>query len=76
MADNNFKKGPHAAKNKVVDLTELASASDERKTVVLDEDLEGVEFEDRVWLYWTRNKNFIIASIAMAVAIIVGVQSY
>lgn len=74
MADNNFRRGPHAAKNKV-NISDVASA-DERKTVVLDEDLEGVEFEDRVWLYWTRNKSFIITSIVMAFAIIVGVQGY
>lgn len=82
MSENNFRKGPHASKNKptVADVEILAdgavSSADERKTVVLDEDLEGVEFEDRVWLYWKRNKNFIIMSIAAAFAIIIGVQGY
>ena len=56
MSENNFRKGPHASKNKppVADVEILAdgsvSSAKERKTVVLDEDLEVVEFEDRVWL--------------------------
>ena len=82
MNDNNFRKGPHASKNKptVADVETLAngavSAADERKTVILDEDLDGVEFDDRVWLYWKRNKNFIITTIVAALVIIVGVLSY
>ncbi len=82
MSDNNFRKGPHASKNKptVADVETLTdgavSAADERKTVILDEDLEGVEFDDRVWLYWKRNKNFIVTTIVAALVIIVGVQSY
>jgi len=82
MSENNFRKGPHSAKNKptieeVVEVTSGAvPASDERKTVILDEDLEGVELEDRVWLYWTRNKNFIITTIAAAFAIVIGVQGW
>lgn len=75
MADKIFRKGPHAAKNKVVDV-EAVPVSDERKTVILDENLEGVEFDDKVWLYWTRNKKSIIFSVVLAFAIIVGVQSY
>ncbi|MBE6414728.1 MAG: tetratricopeptide repeat protein [Verrucomicrobiaceae bacterium] len=77
MAKDFFRKGPHAAKNKVnvVD-AEVVSDADERKTVILDEQLEGVEFDDKVWLYWTRNKKSIIASVVLAFAIIIGVQSY
>ena len=77
MAKDFFKKGPHAAKNKVkvVD-AEVVSDADERKTVILDEELDGVEFDDKVWLYWTRNKKSIITSVVMAFAIIIGVQSY
>ena len=75
MADKIFRKGPHASKNKVVDV-EAVPVSDERKTVILDENLEGVEFDDKVWLYWTRNKKSIIFSVVLAFAIIVGVQSY
>lgn len=82
MSDNNFRKGPHASKNKpfetdvevVTDAT--VPSSDERKTVVLDEDLDGVEFEDRVWLYWKRNKTSLITSIAAAFAIIICVQGF
>ena len=62
MSEKFFRKGPqNAAKNKphIPTDAELASvpASDERKTVILDEDLEGVDLEDRVWLYWKRNRN-------------------
>ncbi len=78
MSDTNFRKGPHAsrAKQKLDDIEVAVSAVDERKTVVLDEDLEGVEFEDKMWLYWKRNKTFIITSIVMAFAIVIGVQSF
>lgn len=77
MAENNFRKGPHAAKNKIdVDMSSISPSADERKTVVLDEDLEGVEFEDKVWLYWTRNKNFIVFSVILVLAVIIGVQGF
>lgn len=75
MADNFFRKGPHAAKNKVADANAVPS-SDERKTVILDEQLEGVEFDDKVWLYWTRNKKSIVSSVVLAFAIIIGVNSW
>ena len=81
MSEKFFRKGPqNAAKNKPhipID-EELASvpASDERKTVILDEDLEGVDLEDRVWLYWKRNRNFIIFTIVAAFAIVIGVQGW
>lgn len=77
MAKESFRKGPHAARNKVsaVD-AEVVSNADERKTVILDEQLDGVEFDDKVWLYWTRNKKSIITSIVLAFAIIIGVQSW
>ncbi len=80
MSDSNFRRGPHAAKNKQNKGAEVAdasvSAADERKTVILDEDLEGVEFDDRVWLYWKRNKGFIISTVVSAFAIIIGVQGW
>lgn len=79
MSEKNFKSGPHAAKNKPATAAEIdakVSAVDERKTVVLDEDLSGVEFEDKVWLYWKRNKNFIVCTVALAFAIILGGQGW
>ena len=81
MSEKFFRKGPqNAAKNKphISTDAELASvpASDERKTVILDEDLEGVDLEDRVWLYWKRNRNFIIFTIVAAFAIVIGVQGW
>jgi len=75
MADKFFRKGPHAAKNKIVDV-ETVPESDERKTVILDEQLDGVEFDDKVWLYWSRNKTSIITTVVLAFAIIIGVQSF
>ncbi len=80
MSENNFRKGPHAAKNRKAKDVEVIDAAvsnaDERKTVILDEDLEGVEFDDKVWLYWSRNKNFIISMVVLAFAIVVGVQGW
>ena len=78
MSDNSFKRGPHAAKNKIPEdiLNGKISAVDERKTIVLDEDLENVDFDDKVWLYWKRNRNFIILTVTAALAIIVGVQGW
>ncbi len=55
---------------------ESISVSDERKTVILDEDLEGLEFEDKAWLYWKRNKTFIITLIAVVFVLIIGVQGW
>ena len=75
MAIDFHRKGPHAARNKIV-RDEIVSDVDERKTVILDEQLEDVEFDDKVWLYWTRNKTSIIATVVAAFAIIIGVQSY
>ena len=82
MSDNNFRKGPHSAKNKPFSaergeaINDAVPSSDERKTVILDEDLEGVEFEDKVWLYWIRNKNFILGTVAAAFIIVIGVQGW
>ena len=82
-------KGPHQAKNKPVNygssdaifgseikIQDPNASADERKTVILDEDLEGLEFEDRVWLFWKRNKNFIITLIVIVFAVIVGKHAW
>ena len=81
-------RGPHQAKNKPVLDSSIfgagsisvqnpdVSAADERKTVILDEDLEGLEFEDKVWLYWRRNKNFIVLLITLAFVFIVGSNAW
>lgn len=81
MNEKFFRKGPlNAAKNRpsLPNEAELAGApaADERKTVILDEDLEGVELEDRVWLYWKRNRNFIVFTITAAFVIVIGVQAW
>ena len=82
-------KGPHQAKNKPLNLgssdaifggsvsvQDPNASADERKTVILDEELEGLEFEDRVWLFWKRNKNFIITLIALVFAVIIGKHAW
>ncbi len=73
----------HKAKNKPeIDvksdpiLGESVSISDERKTVILDEDLQGLDFEERMWLYWKRNKNFIILMIVCVFAVVIGTQGW
>ena len=85
----NKNRGPHQAKNKPLNLGSSDAifggsvsvqnpnaSADERKTVILDEDLEGLEFEDRVWLFWKRNKNFIITLIVLAFAVIIGKHAW
>jgi Uncharacterized protein conserved in bacteria len=60
--------GPiNKAKNKpdVYDAGDLNVANaDERKTVILDSELEGLEFDDKVWLFWKRNKTLVITLVA------------
>ncbi|MBR4597428.1 MAG: tetratricopeptide repeat protein [Opitutales bacterium] len=82
-------KGPHQAKNKPanygtsdaifgseIKIQNPNASADERKTVILDEDLEGLEFEDRVWLFWRRNKNFVITLVALVFAVIIGKHAW
>lgn len=84
-------RGPHQAKNKPVFANEFsavtggsvlkvsdpnAPSADERKTVILDEDFEGLEFEDKAWLYWRRNKNFILSLIVLAFAFVLGSNAW
>lgn len=85
----NRNRGPHQAKNKPlnygssnaifgesVSIQDPNASADERKTVILDEDLEGLEFEDRVWLYWKRNKTFIVSLIVLAFVVIIGKHAW
>lgn len=85
----NKNRGPHQAKNKPlnygssdaifgesISVQDPNASADERKTVILDEDLEGLEFEDRVWLYWKRNKTFIVSLIVLAFAVIIGKHAW
>ena len=79
MSDK-FRKGPlNSAKNKPTFSNPedvKVAESDERKTVILDEELDNIELEDRVWLYWKRNKSFIVTTVVAAFAIVIGVQSW
>ena len=62
------KDGPlNRAKNKpdVYEAGDLNVANaDERKTVILDSELEGLEFDDKVWLFWRRNKTLVVTLVA------------
>ncbi len=75
MSDKN-KSGPiNKAKNKpaVVDVQAhpMGSAADERKTVILDNELENLEFDDKVWLFWNRNKSTIVACVVAVFAVVI-----
>lgn len=65
--------GPlNKAKNKpqIIDVEATAASSDERKTVILDSQLEDLDFDDRIWLFWSRNKTTLIASFAAVFVIV------
>lgn len=80
MSDNKFRKGPqNSAKNRPTRMEDVGSAissADERNVQVVDEDFEGADFEDKVWLWWIRNRNFVIFTIVAAFVIVVGIQGY
>jgi len=81
----NKARGPHQAKNKPQPSDDVIlgqgavqvanpRAVDERKSVILNKDLDNLEFEDKVWLWWRANKNFVVFTVIVAFAIIIGVQ--
>jgi len=84
----NKARGPHQAKNKpiptddvilgqgAVQVANPRGTPDERKSMVLNKDLKDLEFEDKVWLWWRDNKNFVIFTVFVAFAIIIGVQGW
>jgi len=49
---------------------------DDRNLVVVDKDFSDADIEDRVWLFWKRNRSTIIAVIAAAVIVTVGISGY
>lgn len=53
-----------------------SAKGDDRNIVLVDEDFSEAEFEDRVWLYWERNKYFIVGTIVAAFVVVLGVQYY
>jgi len=53
-----------------------APQGDDRNLVVVDEDFSEAEFEDRMWLYWQRNKAFIVGTVVACFAVVIGVQGF
>lgn len=49
---------------------------DDRNLVSIDEAFKEAEFEDKVWLFWARNKAAIIAGAVAALLAVVAVQGY
>lgn len=49
------------------------NADDDRNLVVVDEDFANADAEDRLWLFWERNKTVIIRSIT---SIVVGILAF
>ncbi len=48
-------------------------ADDDRNLVVVDEDFANADAEDRLWLFWERNKTVIVRSIT---SVVVGVLAF
>ena len=48
-------------------------ADDDRNLVVVDEDFANADAEDRLWLFWERNKTIIVRSIT---SIVVGILAF
>lgn len=49
------------------------AAGDDRNLVVVDEDFVNVDAEDRLWLFWERNKTAIVRG---STAVVVGILAY
>ena len=55
----------------------LQNQLDERNTVLVDDDdFSNAELEDKVWLYWNRNKASIIFTVVAMFGIVLGTQYY
>ena len=58
MAEDSSKKRP--------------PSDDDRNLVVVDEDFANADAEDRLWLFWERNKNLIVRGTTVVVLAIIG----
>ena len=47
-------------------------SDDDRNLVVVDEDFANADAEDRLWLFWERNKNLIVRGTTVVVLAIIG----
>lgn len=53
-----------------------AAAGDDRNLVLVDDDFQDADFEDRVWLFWQRHGKQTIAAAAAVFLAIIGVIVY
>lgn len=53
-----------------------AAAGDDRNLVLVDDDFQDADFEDRVWLFWQRHGRQTIAAAAAVFLAIIGVIVY
>jgi hypothetical protein len=51
-------------------------SDDDRNLVVVDEDFANADAEDRLWLFWERNKNLIVRGTTVVVLAIIGAIGY
>jgi len=51
-------------------------AGDDRNLVVVDEDFANADTEDRLWLFWERNKTLIVQGVTAVVVGILGFLAY
>lgn len=49
---------------------------DDRNLVEIDDAFSEADIEDRVWLYWQRNKNFVIGATVVAILGVVGINTW
>ena len=49
------------------------NADDDRNLVVVDEDFANADAEDRLWLFWERNKTIIVRSVT---SVVVGILAF
>lgn len=48
---------------------------DDRNLVLVDDDFKDADLDERLWLYWQRNKTTIIAGIIAAFVVVVGMET-
>jgi hypothetical protein len=62
MPDDSLKKQP--------------PGGDDRNLVVVDDDFKNADTEDRLWLFWERNKTAIVRGVTLAVVAVLGLLMY
>lgn len=67
---------PQSTKKSEQDAPSNKTAQDDRNLVLVDDDFEEADFEERMWLFWNRNKQAIVTGIAATFIAIFGVYGY